>query len=171
MRTWIEKQKYLIDFTVSSLARRKVKNLGLLSVYTLIVFLLASVMLFTTALRKEAAEALARSPEVMVQRMVAGRHDLIPASDLETIGSTRGVQKTEGRLWGYYFDPLLKANYTVMVPPARAAVNVGPQRAVVGSALARALGLQVRRSWRLPRPRTTWSSSRWRTSFRRRPNS
>jgi ABC-type antimicrobial peptide transport system permease subunit len=143
MRTWIEKQKCLIDFTLSSLARRKAKNLGLLLVYALIVFLLASVMLFTTALRKEAQSTLARSPEVLVQRMVAGRHDLIPASDLEAIGSVRGVQTTEGRLWGYYFHPLLNANCTVMVPPARVAAMVGPRRAIVGSALARALGLRV----------------------------
>ena len=59
MRTWIEKQKYLIDFTLSCLARRKAKNLGLLLIYTLIVFLLASVMLHTHALRREAALVLA----------------------------------------------------------------------------------------------------------------
>jgi len=62
MKSWIEKQKYLIDFTLSSLARRKVKNLGLLAVYTLIIFLLASVMLFTHALRREAAAVLQNSP-------------------------------------------------------------------------------------------------------------
>ena len=66
MRTWIEKQKALIDFTLSSLVRRKLKNLGLLLVYTLIVFILASVMLFTHALRHEAAQVLKNSPEVIV---------------------------------------------------------------------------------------------------------
>ena len=143
MRTWIEKQKYLIDFTVSSLARRKVKNLGLLAIYTLIVFLLASVMLFTDSLRREAALVLAHSPEVIVQRMVAGRHDLIPGSYLDKIGGVRGVQKKEGRLWGYYYDPALKANYTFMVPPTGMAVDVAPGRIVVGPALARGVGLAV----------------------------
>jgi cell division protein FtsX len=143
MRTWVERQKYLIDYTVSSLARRKAKNLVLLVVYTLIVFLLASVMLFTTALRREATATLARSPEVLVQRMVAGRHDLMAASDLEAIGTVRGVQSMEGRLWGYYFHPQLNANCTVMVPPARSAAIVGPRRAAVGPALARALDLRV----------------------------
>ena len=71
MNAWIEKQKYLIDFTLSSLARRKAKNLGLLLVYTLIVFLLASVMLFTHALRQAAAQVLAGAPEIVLQRMVA----------------------------------------------------------------------------------------------------
>jgi ABC-type lipoprotein release transport system permease subunit len=143
MQTWIEKQKYLIDFTLSSLARRKVKNLGLLLIYTAIVFLLASVMLFTHALRRDAAQVLAHSPDVIVQRMVAGRHDLMPASYLDKIGNLRGVQKKEGRLWGYYYDPLRKANYTVMVPPADAATMVAPGRIAVGASLARGLGLTV----------------------------
>ena len=116
MKSWFEKQKYLIDFTLSSLARRKVKNIGLLAVYVLIIFILASVMLFTHALRKEAALVLAGSPEVVLQRMVAGRHDLIPPGYLEKIGRIRGVQKKEGRLWGYYYDPVVKANYTFMTP-------------------------------------------------------
>ncbi|MBL0159274.1 MAG: FtsX-like permease family protein [Bryobacterales bacterium] len=143
MQTWIEKQKYLIDFTLASLARRKVKSLTLLFVYTLIVFLLASVMLFTHALRREAALVLARSPDVIVQRMMAGRHDLIPSSYLDKIGRIRGVQKKEGRLWGYYYDPAQKANYTVMAPPADAGTMVGPGRIAVGAALARSLGRSV----------------------------
>lgn len=143
MRTWIEKQKYLIDFTISSLARRRVKNVSLVAIYTLMVFLLASVMLFTHALRREAALVLARSPEVIVQRMVAGRHDLIPASYLDRIGAVRGVQKKEGRLWGYYFDPMLKANCTFMVPPAGSAAGVGPGRIAMGETLARGLGLSI----------------------------
>ena len=143
MRTWVEKQKYLIDFTLASLARRKVKNLGLLSVYTVIVFLLASVMLFTSSLRREAAQVLAHSPEVIVQRMVGGRHELIPASYLDKIGRIRGIQKKEGRLWGYYYDPTLRATYTFMTPLAAIATVVAPRQIAIGAALARRLGLAV----------------------------
>jgi ABC-type lipoprotein release transport system permease subunit len=141
MRTWIEKQKYLIDFTVSCLARRKLKNAGLLLVYTLIVFLLASVMLFTHALRHEAAAVLARSPEVIVQRMVAGRHDLVPAAFLDRIGTIRGVQKKEGRLWGYYYDSRVKANYTFMAAPADVSNAVSPGWIAIGAGMARERGL------------------------------
>jgi lipoprotein-releasing system permease protein len=116
MKLWLARQRYLIDFTLASLARRKTRNLGLLFVYTLLVFMLASVTLYTHALRQEAARVLAASPEVIVQRMVAGRHDLIPPGYLEKIGRIRGVQKIEGRLWGYYYDAVTKANYTFMVP-------------------------------------------------------
>lgn len=138
MNAWIEKQRHLIDFTLASLARRKTKNLGLLLVYTLLVFVLASVALYTHALRQEAARVLERSPEVILQRMVAGRHDLIPPGYLEKIGRIRGVQAIEGRLWGYYYDPVVKANYTFMAP---AAEQVKPGTLVVGPAVARSRGL------------------------------
>ncbi|MCK7500020.1 MAG: hypothetical protein MZW92_64015 [Comamonadaceae bacterium] len=118
MKSWIEKQKYLIDFTLSSLARRKVKNLGLLA------------GLYPDHLPAGLGDAVhprpaarggggaAGLPEVILQRMVAGRHDLIPPGYLEKIGRIRGVQKMEGRLWGYYYDSVVKANYTFMAPSA-----------------------------------------------------
>ena len=71
-------------------------------------------MLFTHALRQAAAEVLVGAPEVVLQRMVAGRHDLIPPGYLERIGRIRGVQHKEGRIWGYYYDPVVKVNYTFM---------------------------------------------------------
>jgi ABC-type lipoprotein release transport system permease subunit len=138
MKLWLEKQRYLVDFTLASLARRKLKNLGLLAVYTLLVFVLASVTLYSHALRQEAARVLAASPEVVVQRMVAGRHDLIPPGYLEKIGRIRGVQKKEARLWGYYYDAVTKANYTFMVPAEDAPVS---GEIVVGPALERSRGL------------------------------
>jgi len=136
---WIARQRYLIDFTLAALARRKVRNIGLLLVFSLLVFAIASVMLFTSALRAEAARVLAGSPEVILQRLVAGRHDLIPPGYIERIGRVRGVQRIEGRLWGYYYDPVVKANYTFQVladnPPA-------PGSIVVGAGLARFRGVR-----------------------------
>jgi len=143
MKIWIEKQKALIDFTLSSLARRKLKNFGLLLVYTLIVFLLASVMLYTHALRHEAAQVLKNTPEVIVQRMLAGRHDLIPPGYIEKLGRIRGVQHIEGRLWGYFYDPVVRANYTFMAPTSGTIneVQIAGREIVIGAAVARERGL------------------------------
>ena len=116
MTTWIEKQRHILDFTLSSLFRRPGKNLSLLLVYTALVFILASLMFLTHALKREATLALANAPDVVVQRMVAGRHDPIPAAYLEKLLSIRGVRDVRGRLWGYYFDPIFANNYTVIVP-------------------------------------------------------
>ncbi|MDD2659449.1 MAG: FtsX-like permease family protein [Methylococcales bacterium] len=118
MRQWIEKQRYIIDFTISSLLRRKVKNFGLLALYTLIVFMLASTMFFTYSIKKEASLILKDTPEIIVQKIVAGRHDLFPVSYIDTLKKIRGVAAVESRLWGYYYDGLVSANYTLLVPPA-----------------------------------------------------
>lgn len=155
MNPWIAKQRYLADFTLASLTRRKARNLGLLLVFALLVFVLASVMLFTSALRKEATQVLAASPEVLLQRMVAGRHDLIPPGYVERIGRIRGVRKITPRLWGYYYDPVVRANYTFMAvqpeeenfaPPPLAAPKLDVPQAgevVVGAGLARFRGVQA----------------------------
>ncbi|MDD1622051.1 MAG: FtsX-like permease family protein [Methylococcaceae bacterium] len=118
MNTWIEKQRYIIDFTISSLLRRKVKNIGLLALYTLIVFILASTMFFTYSIKKEASLILQGSPEIVVQKIVAGRHDLFPISYIDEIKAIRGVANVESRLWGYYYDSLVQANYTLLTPPS-----------------------------------------------------
>jgi len=135
MMSFIRRQRYLIDFTLSSLLRRKGKNLGLLLVYTMIVFLLASVMLFTHSLRKEAGIVLQQSPEIILQRLVAGRHALISDDYLKKIGKVRGVTKKQGRLWGYLYDPVVKANYTMMVDDNK---KLSTTEVIIGAGVARA---------------------------------
>lgn len=136
----LQRQRYLIDYSLTALKRRPGKHLGLLLVYSLIVAALASVMLFTESLRAEARSLLAGAPEVVVQRLEAGRHALLPASYAERIQGLRGVSGVRGRLWGYHFDPFIGANYTLMVPPRDAPA---PGTVAVGAGLARSRGLDV----------------------------
>ncbi len=138
---WWRRQRALADFTLAALARRKVKNLALVVVFALVVFLIASAMFFSSALRREADLALAGAPELIVQQLRLGRQDMIPATALEQLAAIRGVRAVEGRLWGYYYDRISGANYTVMVPtdaqmiPARGEV-------IVGEGVPRARGLK-----------------------------
>ena len=76
-RRWIERQRYLIDYTMASMRRRKGRNLALLLVYAALIFLIASLMLFSNALKRQAVQLLAGAPEIVIQKMVAGRHDPI----------------------------------------------------------------------------------------------
>ena len=128
MQTWIQRQKNMIEFTLSSLLRRKRKNVALVVVYTLVVFLLASVIFFTHAIKREASLVLEESPDMIVQRLIAGRQDPIPLSHLDRIKKIRGVRSAGSRLWGYYYDPVAGANYTLIVSeesPAEGSVTVG----------------------------------------------
>ena len=111
---WIERQRNIIDFALSALLRRLGKNLALLTVYTIIVFILASIFFFTTSIKREASIVLKGSPEIVVQKLVAGRHDLIPEGYVSIIGGITGVRNVKGRLWGYYYEPSTGANFTLM---------------------------------------------------------
>lgn len=131
---WISKQANILEFTLSSLLRRKGKNASLLLVYTAVVAVLASVMFFTTSIKEEAAALLDGAPDVVVQRMSAGRHDLIPLGYLDAVRGIRGVRSARGRLWGYYYDPSLGANYTVMAGEGR---PHGPGSVIIGEGISR----------------------------------
>ena len=119
MKRWIDRQKNIIDFTLSSLIRRKGKNGALIFVYTVVVFMTASVIFFVYSLKKEASIILKDAPEMIVQRMIAGRHELMPIKYTEKIRNIRGVSDVRERLWGYYYDPVVGANYTLIVPQDR----------------------------------------------------
>ncbi len=132
--SWLERQRYLLDFTLSSLGRRKGKNLALAALYTLVVFGLASVLMFTQALRGEALRILAGAPDVVVQRLAAGRHDLIPGDRVDRLSKIRGVREARGRLWGYYYDVSARANLTFLVPDR---FWGAPGEVVIGEGVAR----------------------------------
>lgn len=135
---WVDKQKNIVDFALSSLLRRWGKNISLVVVYTSIVFLLGSIVFLTHSVKKEASVVLEGSPEIVVQRLVMGRYDVIPASYVTKIVPLPGVQRAWGRLWGYYYEPATGANFTVMVP--RSGLREGFIQ--IGKGLARTMNLE-----------------------------
>ncbi len=137
MRPWLNRQRSLADFALSALARRRARTTALVLVYAGVVALVASVMLYADSVRREAALALRDSPAVLVQRTQAGRFAPIPASYVAALAGLRGVQSVEGRLWGYYYDPVLETTLTVMVPPARSGRALRDGHVRLGAAVAR----------------------------------
>lgn len=140
MTRFIERQCHFIDFTIGSLLRHKVRNGSLFLVYTLIVFVFASVLFFTRALHHEAVTALSDSPEIIVQRNLMGRYMPIPKKYVVDIGKIRGVISVKKRLWGYYYDNGFEANYTLVVPLDSTPT---PGNIYVGCEVARSRGLKI----------------------------
>ncbi len=130
----LNRHRAILDFALSSLLRRKTKNLALFAVYTLLIAVIASLIFFVQALKREAALVLSEAPDMVVQRMVAGRHDLIPTGYGDIISTIRGVSSVTPRLWGYYYDPVFKANYTLLV---RDTEPLQPGSIIIGSGVAR----------------------------------
>lgn len=134
MKRALERHLNILDFTLASLLRRRAKNLSLLAMYLLVIFMLASLQFFVTALKREAAIILADAPDMVVQRLTAGRQDLVPSVYAEEIAKIRGVTAVHPRLWGYYYDALNGANYTIMASDETAA---GAEKAAIGAAIAK----------------------------------
>ena len=110
----LEKQLNILDFSLSSLWRRKGKNLSIMLVFALVIFLLGSFQMLTGALTQSADVVLQHTPEITIQKMSAGRQEAIPLTYIEKLHSIFGIRAIIPRVWGYYFDESSLANFTVM---------------------------------------------------------
>jgi ABC-type lipoprotein release transport system permease subunit len=103
----------ILEYALASLLRRPGKTFSILAVYTLMITVLASVLFLTQALKTEAAAMLSAGPELIVQKTMAGRHELISAEAVELLAGIPGIKSIQPRVWGYYYDALIEANYTL----------------------------------------------------------
>jgi lipoprotein-releasing system permease protein len=104
----------ILEYALSSLARRKFKNFSIISIYSFTIAALASILLLTHSLKEIAIDVLADGPDIVVQRLSGGRQDLIPADYAHKIEKLVGVGQVTPRIWGYYYDSLYQTNYTMM---------------------------------------------------------
>ena len=110
----LEKQFNILDFSLSSLWRRKLKNLGIMLVFAFVIFLLASFQMLTGALSNSAEAVLENTPEITIQKMSAGRQEAIPLVYKDKLRSIYGIRAVIPRIWGYYFDESSLANFTIL---------------------------------------------------------
>lgn len=142
----------ILDYALASLLRRKGKHLALLAIYTLIVAGLAAVLFMTQSLSQEAEALLAAAPELVVQKLVGGRHDLIAEDYAAQIRTLPGVRAVDARIWGYYYDSLYGINLTLLgLTPASAAplelldgrLPQNPDECAIGAGVALTYGVAI----------------------------
>lgn len=104
---------HILEFAVASLRRNLGKNLVVVAVYSLLVAVLASLLVFLESARLESRRLLAGSPDLIVQRIRGGRHEPTPIERAQEIRGMRGVGAVTPRVWGYTFDPPSGATLTL----------------------------------------------------------
>lgn len=114
MNSGLTRHINILDYALMSLWRRRLKNISVLVVFAWVIFLVASFQLLTQALTETAGLALKSAPEITVQKMSAGRQVEIPIEFSTRIGEIFGVREVVPRVWGYYFDEVTGANFTVL---------------------------------------------------------
>lgn len=166
LSTILQRQLNFLDYALLLLWRRPYRHGGILLVFSLVVFVLASFQLTTSALLTASEELLSAAPDITVQRLVAGRQAGLSLDHLPELEGILGVRRIRPRIWGYHFDEKNGANYTVIgldstSPSSQQMPSLAegrwPQAAergavVLSEEVRTSLGLGDRRSFSLFRP-------------------
>lgn len=115
---------YTADFAIRGLLRRKVKNGSIALLFATITFLFSGIDFMSGALYQAAVTALEYQPSIIVQMVKAGRQVPISLDRVQGLTKIFGVSHVRGRVWGYYFDPFTRANYTIVGAPEGLPTNI-----------------------------------------------
>jgi ABC-type lipoprotein release transport system permease subunit len=156
----------LLGYALGALSRRRAKALALGGGLAFAVALVSAVLFLTSALRGEADRAKSAIPDVVVQRLSAGRPATIALADASALADIPSVRAVRPRVWGYVFLPDLQGNVTVigtrdpLAPLGEVKGTLaegrdlarGAHEMVAGATLARFLGLHLGDALALPSP-------------------
>jgi ABC-type lipoprotein release transport system permease subunit len=105
---------YLIEYAIGALLRQKYKNFFITTILTLLIFLLTSIFFITNSIRYELDATVDALPEIVVQKINAGRHYDIDADAVDDILSITGVNDAVARVWGYYYFLKAGVNFSIV---------------------------------------------------------
>ncbi|MEA3331331.1 MAG: FtsX-like permease family protein [Campylobacterota bacterium] len=105
---------YLIEYAINAILRQKSKSFFILFVFTLLTFLLTSVFFITNSIRYELDSTVDTLPQIIVQKIKAGRHYDIDVDAVDDILEIAGVSDAVARVWGYYYFENAGVNFSVV---------------------------------------------------------
>ncbi len=106
--------KFLFDFSVLSIFRRGSKNIFIFFVFTLLIFLLSSILFISNSIKSELDITIDSLPDITVQRLQAGRAINMPLSRVNKLLAIDGVKAVIPRVWGYYYFANAGVNFSVV---------------------------------------------------------
>jgi len=104
----------LLNFALNSLLRTKTKSFFITLVLTILVFLLASILFIANSIKFELFSTLEELPEIVVQKIQAGRHSNIETKRVDELLKINGIQSAIPRVWGYYYFQKAGVNFSVV---------------------------------------------------------
>ena len=105
---------YLLEYAISSLFRQKSKNIFIVIIFTLLIFLVSSIFFIANSIKYELDQTIDKLPAITVQKFQAGKIVDIPSSRVDDILNITGVIDASARVWGYYFLENSGVNFTIM---------------------------------------------------------
>ena len=105
---------YLIEYAINSLLRQKYKSFFITVVLTALIFLLSSLFFITNSIKYELQSTVNSLPEIVVQKVKAGRHYDIDVNAIDDILTITGVSSAVARVWGYYYFENAGVNFSIV---------------------------------------------------------
>ena len=105
---------YLIEYAINAILRQKAKSFFIVFVFTFLIFLLTSVFFITNSLKYELETTVDALPQIIVQKLKAGRLYDIDTDTVDTILEIEGVSDAVARVWGYYYFANAGVNFSVV---------------------------------------------------------
>jgi ABC-type lipoprotein release transport system permease subunit len=104
----------ILEYSLQSIIRRGYKNLFIGVIFTALIFLLSSVLFISNSLKFELNQTVDVLPEIIVQKIKAGRQSDIETNRVEEILQIAGVEDAIARVWGYYYFEKAGVNFAVV---------------------------------------------------------
>ena len=105
---------YLIEFAINAILRAKGKNIFIMVVFTTLVALLSSIFFITSSIKYELDTTVESLPDIIVQKIKAGREYDIETNRVDNIISIAGVESGSPRVWGYYYFANAGVNFSIV---------------------------------------------------------
>ncbi len=105
---------YLIEYAINAILRQKYKSFFITTILTLLIFLLTSIFFITNSIKYELNSTVDALPEIVVQKIKAGRHYDIDVETQDAILEITGVVDAVARVWGYYYFENAGVNFSIV---------------------------------------------------------
>jgi ABC-type lipoprotein release transport system permease subunit len=105
---------YLIEFAINAILRAKGKNIFIMVIFTTLVALLSSIFFITSSIKYELDTTVESLPDIIVQKIKAGREYDIETNRVDNIISIAGVESASPRVWGYYYFANAGVNFSIV---------------------------------------------------------
>ncbi len=95
--------KTIFDYSLKSIKRHGSKNISIAVIFTMLVWLLSSVIFITNSIKEELLQTASATPHILINKQVAGRYLHVNENDIDPLWEIAGVTYVKGRVWGQYF--------------------------------------------------------------------
>ena len=105
---------YLIEYAINAIIRDKYKSIFITIIFTILTFLLSSIFFITNSIKYELNSTTNVLPQIIVQKIKAGRNYDIDVNNIENILKIDGISDAIARVWGYYYFENVGVNFTLI---------------------------------------------------------